>query len=180
MKPYLILIGLSMMGCQQKVEYMTAEIKGQVIDRMTEQPISNVKVMYSSGDFDISDEKGQFLIPPAEYHYRVSPPKRYEYGYYNYSSLMFMADGYKLKSYAVGDLPTINATGERTVSSYEEKRYIDMGKVYLTAKDAGGGEIQEEYIEGPIAYCQPHQSQKTTECIPLPAALSHTQEPHTE
>ncbi len=169
-----------MMGCQQKVIYVTPEIKGQVIDKETNQPIESVKVWITSKDLDITDANGLFYIPAIEYKYRVKAPNYHDIQDLSMSSIEFISDKYITKSYYINNFFSTNKAQTTITSSFEEKRYIDMGKVYLTAKDAEGAKVQEERIDDSIAYCQPHQSQKTTECIPLPATLSHTQEPHIE
>ncbi len=154
----IITIVLTQIGCQQKVQYMTPEITGQVIDRQTEQLIENIKIFLSSNSYDISDEDGHFLIPAIEYRYNISAPKRYEYEIYNGSFLLFMSSNYIEKAYTLGEIPSTNLTG--SLETYDEniKTYVNMGKVYLTPIDPNQTDAQEEYIEGPIEYCLPNQS----------------------
>ncbi|WP_147286690.1 hypothetical protein [Psychrobacter phenylpyruvicus] len=97
---------------------MTPEITGQVIDRQTEQLIENIKIFLSSNSYDISDKDGHFLIPAIEYRYNISVPKRYVYEIYNGSSLLFMSSNYIEKAYTLGEIPSINLTGN--LETYDE------------------------------------------------------------
>ena len=162
-------------ACEAKVAYMTPQIEGQVIDRRTSEPVSNVKVILTSKDFDVTDNDGKFLIPQIEYHYRVFPPKSYDYSDYSGAALIFIKDNYKDKSYTLGNLPSTNTAQDQESYNVDIKRYINMGKVYLTPADPNILEMQEEIISYTLDYCQPNQSQKEVECIPVPKAMTHKQ-----
>lgn len=131
------------MRSKGSVAYMTPQIEGQVIDRRTSEPISDVKVILTSKDFDVTDNDGKFSIPQIEYHYRVLPPKSYDY---SGAALVFIRDNYKDKSYTLGNLPSTNAAQDQETYNIDIKRYINMGKVYLTLADPSILEIQEEII----------------------------------
>lgn len=167
-----VMMCLVLTACEAKVAYMTPQIEGQVIDRKTSEPVSNVKVILTSKDFDVTDNEGKFLIPQIEYHYRVFPPKSYDY---SGAALIFIKDNYKDKSYTLGNLPSTNAAQDQESYNVDIKRYIHMGKVYLIPADPNILEMQEEIISDTLDYCPPNQSQKEVECIPVPKGMTHKQ-----
>lgn len=167
-----VMVCVMLTACEAKVAYMTPQIEGQVIDRRTSEPISDVKVILTSKDFDVTDNDGKFLIPQIEYHYRVLPPKSYDY---SGAALVFIRDNYKDKSYTLGNLPSTNAAQDQETYNVDIKRYINMGKVYLTLADTSILEMQEEIISDTLDYCQPNQSQKEFDCMPLPKGMTYRQ-----
>lgn len=166
------MICLILTACEAKVDYMTPQIKGQVVDRSTGKPINDVKVILTSRNSDITDNGGNFLIPQIEYNYRIFPPKNHDYSDYSGATLIFTKDNYKDKYYPLGNLPTTNAAQDQESYNISIKRYVHMGKVYLTPVNSSITEVQEEIISDSLDYCHPGQSQKDIECIPLPKGMA--------
>ena len=169
-----IMMCVVLTACEAKVAYMTPQFKGQVIDRKTDQPINSVKVFLTSQNFSNTDAFGNFLIPPVVYKYWLVGPSHDSIKNYYGASLIFDHEAYVSKLYTIGDIPSTTKKQENE-DYLQNKKFIDMGKVYLTPADPSILEIQEEIISNTLDYCQPNQPQKEVECIPVPKALTHTQ-----
>lgn len=169
-----IMMCVVLTACEAKVAYMTPQFKGQVIDRKTDQPINGVKVFLTSQNFSNTDAFGNFLIPPVEYKYWLVGPSHDSIKNYYGASLIFDHEAYVSKLYTIGDIPSTTKKQENE-DYLQNKKFIDMGKVYLTPADPSILEIQEEIISNTLDYCQPNRPQKEVECIPVPKAMTHTQ-----
>ncbi|MGR3899221.1 hypothetical protein FW759_07150 [Psychrobacter sp. 1176_08] len=170
----LFFLSFLLLGCQQKIAYLTPQFEGQVIDRKTDQPISDVKVFLTSRNFTNTDTFGNFLIPPVEYKYWLIGPSHDSIRNYYGVSLIFDHKSYVSKLYTIGDIPSTTKT-QGNQDYLQNKKFIDMGKVYLTPADPSILEMQEEIISDTLDYCQPNQSQKEVDCIPLPEGMTYKQ-----
>lgn len=152
----------ALVGCQQQVSYVTPQITGQVFDKQTEQPIEGVKAVINDQAYAVTDHQGQFKVPFTTIEYLFNKPSYQEVSSRGGASLLIYKPGYEIKSYT-------NAGMVFTSSTDGNKRYVDMGKIYLKPV-AVGQEGQHDTHYSSLGYCQPNQSQKEIDCIALPTA----------
>lgn len=155
----------SLTGCQKKVIYATPQIAGQVIDKQTNQPIEGVNAGINNKASDTTDEQGRFTVPSSTYEYTINEPNHREVMSRGSSSFSISKLGYETKSYANGGLASIP-------KPYTEKRYINMGKIYLMPVPVGQeGKYKTHYST--LGYCKPTQSQKEVDCILVPEGKTY-------
>ncbi len=157
----------SLTGCQKKVIYVTPQITGQVIDKQTNKPIQEAEVFISNKASDSTDNKGRFTVPFITSEYTFNEPSYQERRSRRGSGLTIYKSGYEIKSYANGGLPF-------TTSADGQKRYVNMGQVYLMPVPVGKERDYKNYYLT-VGYCQPNQSQKEFDCIPVPEGKTYEQ-----
>lgn len=163
----LLISFVSLTGCQAKVAYLTPQITGQVIDKKTNLPIANAKTVIGGNAFDMTDKQGFFNVPSFEVEYVVDEPSYSERNSIGGTSFRISKSGYEYKSYANGGLAFVT-------SSDGQKRYVNMGKIYLMPVPVGReGEYKTHYLT--LGYCKPTQSQKEVDCIPVPEGKTYEQ-----
>lgn len=163
-----LLISLaSLTGCQKKVIYVTPQITGQVIDKQTNKPIEGVKTIINRQALDFTDKQGQFTVPFTTVEYTVSEPNYRKTMSRGNSSFMIYKSGYEIKSYRNGGLSF-------TSSADGQKRYVNMGQVYLEPVPVGK-EGKHETHYSTLDYCKPTQSQKEVDCMPVPRGKTYKQ-----
>lgn len=163
----LLFSSISTLGCQKKVIYVTPQITGQVINKQTNQPIEGVKTVINSQALDYTDKQGRFTVPFTTVEYTVNEPSYQKSRSRRGASLAIFKEGYEYKSYTNGGLPF-------TTSADGQKRYVDMGKIYLMPVTIGKeGEYKSEYLT--LGYCKPTQSQREVDCIPVPDGKTYEQ-----
>ena len=163
----LLFSSISTLGCQKKVIYVTPQITGQVIDKHTNKPIQGAEVFISNKASDSTDNKGRFTVPFITSEYTFNEPSYQERRSRRGSGLTIYKSGYEIKSYANGGLPF-------TTSADGQKRYVDMGKVYLVPVPVGKeGDYKTHYST--LNYCKPTESQREVDCIPVPEGKTYEQ-----
>ena len=163
----LLFSSISTLGCQKKVIYVTPQITGQVINKQTNQPIEGVKTVINSQALDYTDKQGRFTVPFTTVEYTVNEPSYQKSRSRRGASLAIFKEGYEYKSYTNGGLPF-------TTSADGQKRYVDMGKVYLVPVPVGKeGDYKTHYST--LNYCKPTESQREVDCIPVPEGKTYEQ-----
>ncbi|WP_201582466.1 hypothetical protein [Psychrobacter immobilis] len=168
----LCLLSASLTSCQAEpttTHYLTPIVTGQVLDKTTEQPISDVSIIYTSSASTTTDKDGFFRLPAIEI--KSSSTDDWESKQLSESDMTVYKKDYKSKDYWNFGLPRIKA--ER---ASEVPEYVHMGIIYLD-KLPDGVQLEDnykynEYIED-MSYCQSNQSQKEVNCIPLPDGVDH-------
>ncbi len=163
----LLFSSIGTLGCQSKVIYVTPQITGQVINKQTNQPIEGVKTVINSQALDYTDKQGRFTVPFTTVEYTVNEPNYQERRSMGGGRLAVFKEGYEYKSYRNGGLTF-------TTSADGQKRYVDMGKVYLMPVPVGKeGDYKTHYST--LGYCKPTQSQREVDCIPVPDGKTYEQ-----
>ncbi len=167
--PTLLLILLvSITGCQKKVIYITPQITGQVIDKQTNRPIEGVKTVIGGPALDYTNEQGRFSVPPITSEYIFNKPNHRLTMAKGGASFTIYKSGYEIKSYANGGLSFIPN------KPYTEKIYVNMGKVYLNPVPVGKeGEYETYYLT--LDFCKPDESQREVDCIPVPEGKTYAE-----
>ena len=150
--------------------YVTPSIKGQLIDSQTDQPLSNITVYLTVDIQGISDNTGRFELHSMQKIDSDNMGKGYFKALAEEASIMIDTQGYQRRLFA------IDGMAKSEDDNLKSPMIIDMGNIYLKPLPDGLHRygIIFEYIET-MPYCQPSQSQKEVECIPVPKALTHTQ-----
>ena len=163
----LLLSITNLMGCHKQIIYATSEISGQIIDKKTNLPIKGVNVGISNNVSDITDKQGYFTVPPITYEYVLSSPNHRKVMSLGNASFSVAKLGYEIKSYRNGGLAFVP-------KPYDEKNYINMGKVYLMPVPVG---TEREHMThySTLHFCKPNQSQKQVNCIPVPEGKTYEQ-----
>ena len=151
------------------LHYLTPIVTGQVLDKTTEQPISDVSIIYTSSASTTTDKDGFFRLPAIEI--KSSSTDDWESKQLSESDMTVYKKDYKSKDYWNFGLPRIKAK-----RASEVPEYVHMGIIYLD-KLPDGVQLEDnykynEYIED-MSYCQSNQSQKEVNCIPLPDGVDH-------
>lgn len=147
--------------------YLTPIVTGQVLDKDTSEPLGGVTIVYTSKELAETDESGFFKLPPIEYD--VSSSTDYwELNQLSESSMSVYKETYRRKYYSNFDFPRI-----RISRSSEVPEYIHIGKIYLKRlpTDVSTNDVEDEFIED-MTFCQPNESQKEVNCIPVPEGVS--------
>ena len=159
---------LSLSACLTPVAteyYVTPALLGQFIDSKTQQPIANVSV-YLTDDYQTSsDSTGKFDLPPMIVFDSKTWDKDHFTQIYKYADVMVEGEGYQRRLFNIDGiaLPTPTFDINTPVS-------INMGEIYLTplAQSEHVYDRVYDYIKT-MPYCQPSQSQKAVDCVPVPA-----------
>lgn len=151
------------------LHYLTPIVTGQVLDKTTEQPISDVSIIYTSSASTTTDKDGFFRLPAIEIE--SSSTDVWESKQLSESDMTVYKKHYKSKDYWNFGLPRI-----KTKRASEVPEYVHMGIIYLD-KLPDGVPLEDnykynEYIED-MSYCQSNESQKEVNCIPLPDGVDH-------
>ncbi|MGE6796888.1 hypothetical protein [Psychrobacter okhotskensis] len=163
----LLFLTISTLGCQKKLVYVAPQITGQVIDKQTNQPIEGVKTVINRQALDYTDKQGRFTVPFTTVEYTFNEPSYQESRSRRGASLAIFKEGYEYKSYTNGGLAF-------TTSADSQKRYVNMGKIYLMPVPAGKeAEYKTEYLT--VGYCKPTQSQREVDCIPVTEGKKYEQ-----
>ncbi len=165
-------ISLGLLSCSSEPighYYSTPIVTGQVLDKITLQPIENASISQTTIAEAVTDSNGYFKL----HSYKVS----YAASDYDVSTLNSMAtgsfsiykEGYRRQSYW-------NFGLERREIKHtpEVPDHIHLGTVYLEPIAAGTDvtNTQTEEIEE-INFCNLNESQKEGDCMPLPDGVTN-------
>ncbi|WP_435949337.1 hypothetical protein [Psychrobacter sp. DM8] len=164
------LVTTSCIAQEPEVLYVTPAIKGQLIDGQTEQPISNATVYLTDDIQDTSDDTGRFELPAMQ---KIATDEM-DADYFNAiaedANIMIDTQGYQRRLFAIDGIAQPESTDLKTAVT------VDMGNVYLKPlpNDVHRYGTVYEYI-GNMPYCQPTESQKEVNCIPVLEGKSYEQ-----
>nr|WP_317198629.1 hypothetical protein [uncultured Psychrobacter sp.] len=150
--------------------YLTPIVTGQVLDKNTGKPLGGVTIIYTSKEFVETNKDGFFRLPAIEYNVSSSP----DYWVLNQlseSSMSVYKETYKRKYYSNFGFPRIKIS-----RSFEVPEYVHIGKIYLERLPTGisTNDVEDEYIKD-MTFCQPNESQKEVNCIPVPNGMTYEQ-----
>jgi hypothetical protein len=162
---------LGLLSCsagQDIYGYASPIITGQVLDKTTNKPIENVSLLQTSADTTMTDHNGYFRLPSYKEDYTTSDTGRginlmTEGGFDLYK------EGYRRKVFSNSGFKFLE------VKYTEEVPYhIHLGKVFLEPLPEGVdmNDIEDEYIDD-MTFCQPNDSQKDVNCMPLPDGVTN-------
>lgn len=155
----LLFSSISLISCQKKVTSVTPQITGQVVDKQTNKPIERAEAFINNKASDSTDAQGRFTVPFITSEYTFNEPSYQERRSRRGSSFTIYKSGYEIKSYANGGLAF-------TTSADGQKRYVDMGQVYLLPVLVSEERDSKTYYLT-VGYCKPTQSQREVDCIPV-------------
>ena len=150
--------------------YVTPSIKGQLIDSQTDQPLSNITVYLTDDIQGISDNTGRFELHSMQKIDSDNMGKGYFKALAEEASIMIDTQGYQRRLFA------IDGMAKSEDDNLKSPMIIDMGNIYLKPLPDGLHRygIVFEYIET-MPYCQPSQSQREVDCIPVPQGKTYEQ-----
>ena len=165
-------ISLSVSSCSSKPVshyYVTPIITGQVLDNITNQPLSNVSIYENSIHQTQTDINGHFKLPAFKFSYTTSDYDVRSLNEASSGSFSIGKEGYKGISY--------NKSGIKKLEvkyTSEVPYHIHLGKVFLEPLPEGVdmNDIEDEYIDD-MTFCQPNDSQKDVNCMPLPDGVTN-------
>lgn len=155
------LVTTSCTAQEPEVFYVTPSIKGQLIDKLTDQPLSNITVYLTDDIQDISDDTGRFELPAMQQIALDDIQVDYLAAIANDANIMIDTQGYQRRLFAIDGMAQPKGNNLKTLVT------IDMGNIYLKPLPSGMHRYGTvfEYIDN-IPYCKPTQSQKEVDCIP--------------
>lgn len=164
------LITTSCTAQEPKVLYVTPSIKGQLIDRKTDQPLSNIKVYLTDDIQSTSDATGHFELPAMQNIDTDEMGADYFKAIAKDASVMIDTQGYQRRLFAINGIAQPKSTDLKTAVT------VDMGNVYLKPlhNDMHRYGTVFEYIDS-MSYCKPTESQKEVNCIPVPEGRTYEQ-----
>ena len=153
--------------------YVTPALSGQLLDSVTQQPVTDVSIYLTDEHQTTSDSTGKFALPPMVVSDDMNKRRNKEQlqFIYEYADIMIESEGYQRRLVNVDGmaLPTPALDINTPVS-------INMGSVYLTPL-AEGEHVYDrvyQYTEM-MRYCKPTESQKEIDCIPVPEGKTYEQ-----
>ena len=164
-------VSLSLLSCssgQDIYGYASPIITGQVLDKTTNKPIENVSLFQTSADTIMTDHNGYFRLPAYKEYYTTS----YTGSFMNLMTegdVGLYKEGYRRKSFSNSGLKKLE------VKHTEEVPYhVHLGKVFLEplAEGVNINDLETEYIDD-MTFCQPNESQKDVNCMPLPDGVTN-------
>lgn len=164
------LVTTSCTAQEPEILYVTPSIKGQLLDRQTDQPISNVTVYLIDDIQDTSDDTGRFELPAMQ---KIATDEM-DADYFNAiaedANIMIDTQGYQRRLFAIDGMAQPESTDLKTAVT------VDMGEVYLKPLPDGVHRYGTvfEYIDS-MPYCKPIESQKEVDCIPVPEGKTYEQ-----
>lgn len=155
---------------EPEVLYVTPSIKGQLIDRQTDQPLSNITVYLTDDIQGTSDDKGRFELPVMQKIDTDEMGADYFKAIVKDANIMIDTQGYQQRLFAIDGIVPSKSTDLKTLVT------IDMGNIYLTPLTDGIHRYGTvfEYVDS-MPYCKPTESQKEVNCIPVPEGKSYEQ-----
>lgn len=163
------LVTTSCTAQEPEVLYVTPSIKGQLIDRQTDQPISNVTVYLTDDIQDTSDDTGRFELPAMQKIDTDEMSADYFNAIAEDANIMIDTQGYQRRLFAIDGMAQPKGNDLKTPVT------VDMGDVYLKPLPAGIHRYGTvfEYVDD-MPYCQPNQPQKEVDCIPVPEGKTYS------
>ena len=164
------LIASSCTAQEPEAFYVTPSIKGQLIDRQTDQPLSNITVYLTEDIQGTSDDTGRFELHSMQKIDSDEIGTGYFKAIAEEASIMIDTQGYQRRLFAIDGMAQPEGNNSKTPV------IINMGNIYLKPLPDGMHRYGTvfEYIEN-MPYCQPNQSQKEVDCIPVPEGKNHEQ-----
>ncbi|MGP5211412.1 hypothetical protein ACTXJ5_11550 [Psychrobacter alimentarius] len=161
-------ISLSLLSCSSEpigYYYSTPIVTGQVLDKRTLQPIENASISQTTRAEAVTDSDGYFKLPSYKFSYDISTPNSMDTG-----SFYIYKEGYKEKDYWNFGLDALEIK-----HTSEVPYHIHLGTVYLEPlpKNINKDDyIESNYIKE-INFCNPNESQKEVNCMPLPDGVDY-------
>ncbi|MGE6796886.1 MULTISPECIES: hypothetical protein [Psychrobacter] len=164
------LVTTSCTAQEPEVLYVTPSIKGKLIDRQTDQPISNVKVYLTDNIQSTSDDTGRFELPTMQKIDTDEMGADYFKAIAKDASVMIDTQGYQRRLFAIDGMAQFKGNDSKTPVT------IDLGDIYLKPLPAGIHRYGTvfEYIDS-MPYCKPTQSQREVDCIPVTEGKKYEQ-----
>ena len=150
--------------------YVTPSIKGQLIDSQTDQPLSNITVYLTDDIQGISDNTGRFELHSMQKINSDEISTDDFKAIAEEASIMIDTQGYQRRLFATDGM------AKSADNNLKTPVIIDMGNIYLKPLPDGLHRyaIVFEYI-ATMPYCQPSQSQREVDCIPVPQGKTYEQ-----
>ncbi|WP_367108992.1 hypothetical protein [uncultured Psychrobacter sp.] len=169
----LCLLSISLTACQAEPTteyYLTPIVTGQVLDKDTSEPLDGVTIIYTSREFVETNKDGFFRLPAIKYDVSSSPDY-WELNQISESSMAVHRENYRRKSYWNFVFPRLKVS-----RSFEVPGYVHIGKIYLERLPSGvsTNDVEDDFIED-MTFCQPNESQKDVNCIPVPEGKTYEQ-----
>ncbi|MGP4118914.1 hypothetical protein ACT3N8_03715 [Psychrobacter aquimaris] len=155
---------------EPEVFFVTPSIKGQLIDRQTDQPLSNITVYLTDDIQGTSDDTGRFELHSMQKIDSDNMGTDYFKAIAEEASIMIDTQGYQRRLFATDGM------AKSADNNLKTPVIIDMGNIYLKPLPDGLHRYGTvfEYI-ATMPYCQPNQSQKKVDCIPVPQGKTYEQ-----
>ena len=158
-------------GCQSgpiSHYYVTPIITGQVLDKSTDKPLSNVSIYENSIHHTKTDNNGYFKLSSFKFSYTASDYDVRSLNEASEGSFSLYKEGYITKDFWNFGLKTLEV---KQVS--EVPYHIHLGKVYLDPLPAGISinDVENDYIKK-MSFCQLNESQREVNCLPLPDGVA--------
>lgn len=165
-------LALGLLSCSSEKpvthDYASPIITGQVLNKITHEPIANVSISQTSKDGATTDHDGYFKLPAYKVTYTASDNGR-GLQLMSEGSFLYYKEGYKRKYYWNSGLKFLE------IKHTEEVPYhIHLGKVFLEPLPEGVGinDVEDDVVEN-MTFCKPRESQKEVNCMPLPDGVTN-------
>lgn len=164
-------VSLCILSCssgQDIHSYATPIITGQVLDKTTNKPIENASLLQTSADTTMTDHNGYFRLPSYKEDYTTSYTGR-GINLMTEGGLDLYKEGYRRKVFSNSGFKTLEVK-----HTSEVPYHIHLGKVFLEPLPEGVdiNDVEDEYIDD-MTFCQPNESQKDVNCMPLPDGVTN-------
>jgi len=164
-------VSLCILSCsagQAIHSYATPIITGQVLDKTTNKPIENASLLQTSADTTMTDHNGYFRLPSYKEDYTTSYTGR-GINLMTEGGLDLYKEGYRRKFFSNSGFKTLEVK-----HTSEVPYHIHLGKVFLEPLPEGVdiNDVEDEYIDD-MTFCQPNESQKEVNCMPLPDGVTN-------
>lgn len=150
--------------------YVTPSIKGQLLDRQTDQPLGNITVYLTDDIQSTSDDTGRFELHSMQKINSDEISTDDFKAIAEEASIMIDTQGYQRRLFAINGMAKPKGNNSKTPV------IINMGNIYLKPLPDGIHRYGTvfEYIEN-MPYCQPNESQKEVDCILAPEGKTYEQ-----
>lgn len=168
----LLISSISLLSCssgQDIHSYTSPIITGQVLDKTTDEPLSNVSIYENSIHQTKTDVNGYFKLPAFKFSYTTSDYDVRSLNEASSGSFSIGKKGYKGIIYNKSGIKKLEVK-----HAPEVPYHIHLGKVFLEPLPEGVdmNDIEDEYVAKMI-FCQPNESQKDVNCMPLPDGFTN-------
>lgn len=165
-------ISLSVSSCSSESishYYVTPIITGQVLDKITNKPLSNVSIYENSIHQTQTDINGHFKLSAFKFSYTTSDYDVRSLNEASSGSFSIDKKGYKSTSYNKSGIQRLEVK-----HASEVPYHIHLGKLFLEPLPEGinPNNIEDDYVKN-MAFCKLNESQKDVNCIPLPDGVTN-------
>ena len=164
-------VSLCLLSCssgQDIHSYASPIITGQVLDKTTNKPIENASLLQTSADITMTDHNGYFRLSAYKEDYTTSDTGR-RLNLMTEDAFHLHKEGYRRKVFSNSGPKFLEVK-----HTSEVPYHIHLGKVFLEPLPEGVdmNDVEDEYIDD-MTFCQPNESQKDVNCMPLPDGVTN-------